>query len=124
MMKIQFITGVLILLLATCSVQPASADSGVKGQVFIGPICPVVQEGQECPDQPYQATLTVNDPDGRMVAQVQTDAEGRFKIPLEPGEYILHPESSNVMPFAGEQNFTVESGRFTQINVNYDSGIR
>ena len=104
-MKIQFITGVLILLLATCSVQPASADSGVKGQVFIGPICPVVQEGQECPDQPYQATITVNDPDGRMVAQVQTDAEGRFKIPLEPGEYILHPESSNVRPFAGEQNF-------------------
>jgi len=124
MMKIQFITGVLILLLATCSVQPASADSGVKGQVFISPICPVVQAGQECPDQPYQATLTVNDPDGRMVAQVLTDAEGRFKIPLEPGEYILHPESPNVMPFAGEQNFTVESGRFTQISVNYDSGIR
>jgi len=29
-----------------------------------------------------------------------------------------------VMPFAGEQPFTVEAGTFTQITVNYDSGIR
>ena len=123
-MKLQFITGVLILLLATCSAQPASVNSGVEGQVFIGPVCPVVQVGQECPDQPYQATLTVNNPNGREIAKVQTDAEGRFKIPLEPGGYILHPESPNVMPYAGEQTFVVEAGMFTQVIVNYDSGIR
>lgn len=123
-MELKFITGILILLLATCSVQPASTASGVEGQVFIGPVCPVVQEGQECPDQPYQATLIVNNINGREVAKVQTDAEGRFKVSLEPGEYILHPESPNVMPFAAEQTFTVESGKFTQVIVNYDSGIR
>jgi hypothetical protein len=123
-MKLQFITGILILLLATCSAQPASSNSGIEGQVFIGPLCPVVQQGQECPDQPYQATLTVNNSNGREIAKVQTDAEGRFKIQLEPGEYILHPESPNVMPFAAEQIFTVASGKFTQVVVNYDSGIR
>ena len=123
-MKLQFITGVLILLLATCSAEPASTTSGVEGQVFIGPACPVVQVGQECPDQPYQATLTVNNSNGREIVKVQTDAQGRFKIPLEPGEYILHPESPNVMPYASEQTFTVVSGKFTQITVNYDSGIR
>ena len=73
-MKLQFITGVLILLLATCSAQPASADNGVEGQVFISPVCPVVQVGQECPDQPYQATLIVNNPNGREIVKVQTDA--------------------------------------------------
>lgn len=123
-MKIQFITGILILLMATCSVPPASSDSGIEGQVFIGPNCPVVQVGQECPDQPYQATLTVNNPNGRKIVQIQTDTEGRFKIPLDPGEYILHPESPNVMPFAAEQTFIVEAGKFTQVTVNYDSGIR
>jgi len=123
-MKIQFITGILILLLATCSIEPTPTDSGVEGQVLIGPLCPVVQEGQECPDQPYQAVLTVNNLKGEKIAQIQTDAAGRFKIPLEPGEYILHPESPNVMPFASEQTFTVEAGKFTQIAVNYDSGIR
>ena len=123
-MKLQFITGVLILLLATCSAPPASSDSGIEGQVFIGPNCPVVQVGQECPDQPYQATLTVNNSNGRKIVKVQTDTDGHFKIPLEPGEYILHPESPNVMPFAAEQIVVVKAGKFTQITVNYDSGIR
>ena len=124
-MKIQFVIGILIILLATCSIQEAApADSGVEGQVLIGPMCPVVQMGQPCPDQPYQATLTINNRDGTKLTQVQADPHGHFKIVLKPGEYILHPESPNVMPFAVEQSFLVQAGRFTQLTVSYDSGIR
>ena len=79
-MKLQFVTGVLILLLATCSAEPASTTNGVEGQVFIGPVCPVVQEGQECPDQPYQATLVVNNSNGREIVKVQTDAQGASRF--------------------------------------------
>ncbi|MEP6896750.1 MAG: carboxypeptidase-like regulatory domain-containing protein [Chloroflexota bacterium] len=123
-MKLQFIAGVLILLMATCSAQPASADSGVEGKVLIGPNCPVAQQGQDCPDKPYQATLSINNPDGRLVAQIKTDEKGHFKVPLDPGDYILHPETPNMLPFAGEQTFTVHGGKFTQLTVTYDSGIR
>jgi len=87
-------------------------------------MCPVVQQGQECPDQPYEATLTVKTLDGVQITQFQSDAQGRFRISLVPGEYILHPESPNGIPFAGDQSFGVETGRYTQIVVNYDSGIR
>jgi len=113
-----------VALTACSSVNPTPTDSGVEGQVLIGPMCPVVQDGQECPEQPYQATLTVNSPTGERIVQVQTEKDGMFKIPLAPGEYILHPESQNVMPFAQEQPFVVEEGKFTQVTVNYDSGIR
>ena len=123
-MKYQFFIGLFIISLATCSTQPAPTDSGIEGQVFIGPNCPVVQEGQECPDQPYQATLTVTSLEGGKIVQVQTDEAGRFKIPLAPGQYLLHPESPNVMPFAVEQTLIVEAGKFTQVSVMYDSGIR
>jgi hypothetical protein len=124
-MKLQFVIGLFILSLATCSVNtPASTDSGIEGQVFIGPTCPVVQDGESCPDQPYQATLTVLSPMGGEIVQVQTDEQGRFKIPLEKGEYILHPESPNVLPFASDQTIVVEAGTFTQVTVKYDSGIR
>ena len=122
--KLLFGIGLMILILSTCSIDATPADSGIEGQVLIGPMCPVVQEGQECPDQPYQATLTVNSLSGKKIVQVQTDEQGHFKIPLMPGEYILHPESLNGIPYAGEQTFRVEAGAFTQIIVNYDSGIR
>jgi hypothetical protein len=113
-----------VVLTACASINPTPTDSGVEGRVFIGPMCPVVKIGEECPDQPYQAVLTVNSPKGERIVQVQTEADGTFKIPLPPGDYILHPESPNVMPFAQEQSFTVEAGKFTQVIVNYDSGIR
>jgi len=122
--KLLFGFGLMILFLSTCSMDAAPADSGIEGQVLIGPMCPVVQMGQECPDQAYQATLTVNSPNGRKIVQVQSNAQGRFKIPLAPGDYILHPESPNGIPFASEQSFRVGAGKFTQIIVNYDSGIR
>jgi hypothetical protein len=124
-MNVKLLIGVLILALATCTIySPTPRGSGVEGQVLLGPMCPVVQEGQACPDQPYQATLTVTSPNGVQVVQFQSDEQGRFRVSLVPGVYILHPESSNGIPFAGDQSFTVETGRYTQLTIHYDSGIR
>ncbi len=124
-MNVKFLVGVLILVLATCSLyNPTPRGSGIQGQVLIGPTCPVMQQGQECPDQPYQTTLAVNSPGGVQIAQVQTDAQGHFKIPLVPGTYILHPKSPDGIATAGDQTFTVETGQYTQLTIHYDSGIR
>ena len=68
--------------------------------MLIGPVCPVEQQGETCPDRPYQATLTVNNPKGEKIVQIETDEEGKFKIPLKPGNYILVPESIDMIPFA------------------------
>ena len=103
---------------------PPAGGSGVEGQVLIGPFCPVVQVETQCPDQPYQATLTIKNPQGEMILQIQTDAEGRFRIPLPSGNYILHPETTGRYPSAPDQNFAVDPGVYTQITVTYDSGIR
>jgi hypothetical protein len=123
-MRYQFFIGLFIISLATCSNEPKPTNSGIEGQVFIGPMCAVVQEGQACADQPYQATLTVISLEGGGIVRVQTDEAGRFKIPLAPGGYLLRPESPNAMPYAAEQTLIVEAGKFTQVSVMYDSGIR
>jgi hypothetical protein len=124
-MNAKFLVGVLILVMATCSLyNPTPRGSGIAGQVLIGPVCPVVQQGQACPDQPFQATLTISHPDGVTIAQVKSDAQGHFRVPLVPGEYVLHPESLDGVAFAGDQTITVETGRYTQLTVSYDSGIR
>jgi hypothetical protein len=115
----------VLLLLSACSPQ-VPPGTGMQGQVTIGPMCPVVQEGQECPDQAYQATLTVLTESGGRVTRFATDADGRFRVPLAPGTYVLHPETPEGMalPVAADQNFTVVEGHYTQIDVVYDSGIR
>ena len=124
-MNMKLLIGVLILVLATCTIySPTPRGSGIEGQVLLGPMCPVVQQGQDCPDQPYQATLTVTSTNGVQVVQFQSDEQGRFRVSLVPDEYVLHPESPNGIPFAGDQSFTVETGRYTQITLHYDSGIR
>ena len=112
----------LFLLLSACSPN-IPPNTGVEGQVWIGPMCPVVREGEDCPDSPYQATLTITKPNGRRVAQIQSDENGYFQVELAPGEYILHPETEGIS-YAAEQSFAVLDGEFTFLTVSYDSGIR
>jgi hypothetical protein len=124
-MPIQFLIGILILVLATCSIySPTPRGSGIEGQVLLGPMCPAEQQGPGCPNQPYQATLTVNSRNGTQITRFQTDEQGNFQIPLVPGQYILHPESSNGPPFARDVSFVVETGRYTRLTVYYDSLIQ
>jgi hypothetical protein len=124
-MRLKLLFTLLALTFAACIPTPAPTDSGIYGQVTIGPTCPVVQINNPCSDKPYQATLTVlTASDHQKVTQVQTDANGNYRVALAPGEYILHPESPAVMPRAADIPFVVRPQEFTDINVGYDSGIR
>lgn len=127
-MKTKILLASIVLLTLACGLfaTPRPTDSGITGKVLVGPMCPVMIEGQDCPDQPYQATITVNNPEGRKIARFETDEQGNFTVPLEPGEYILHPETPQgaPLPRAEEQPFTVKPGEYTRLIVTYDSGIR
>lgn len=102
------------------------AGSGITGLVTIGPQCPVVREDSPCPDQPYQATIVIEDEGSDEVARVTSDEDGRFSIGLEPGTYTLAPQSPNAgaPPQAGEQQVEVGDGAYTEVLIQYDSGIR
>ena len=122
-----FVVILLFVILAACAPQtPVTLNSGIQGQVLIGPTCPVVREGLDCADKPYQATLTVLTSNGKRVTQFQTGRDGKFRLSLTPGDYILHPETpqGKPLPRAPEQPFTVTEGNYTSLAVTYDSGIR
>ena len=106
---------------------PAALTSGIEGQVLIGPMCPVLREGTPCPDQPYQATIAVwNAERTEKVRTFTTDEDGRFRLPLTPGEYYIDPQPPNpgAPPTPITQTVTVPPDRFVQITIGYDSGIR
>jgi hypothetical protein len=58
------------------------------------------------------------------VTRFRGDDRGRFHVPLNPGTYTLRPESSGAFPHGKEQTVTVAAGRFTQVRIIFDSGIR
>lgn len=99
-------------------------DSGINGEVRIGPTCPVERPGKVC-ERPYRATITIRrEPRRTLVARVQSSAEGRFRIPLAPGRYLLLPHNGRAYPRSAPQIATVHSHRYTAVLISYDSGIR
>jgi hypothetical protein len=109
---------------ATATPFPVEGDSGIQGQVLLGPICPVERPTAPCTDKPYPATITVFNARGGVVTQFQSDANGFFKVTLLPGSYLLHPQSPNVLPRGEDQTVTVRIGEYALVTIHYDSGIR
>jgi hypothetical protein len=97
--------------------------SAIEGRVTIRPVRSVERRGI-ANSEPYRATISVFDTAGRAVASVEADAEGRFRIPVGPGTYILRPQSSGTYPRASEQQVVVRRNAVTQVEITYDSGKR
>lgn len=120
------VAGWIGLLLAACARPTPVPDSGVAGRVWVGPTCPVVQEGAECPDQPLEADLEVAGSSGRIVARVRSASDGSYRIPLAPGTYVLTPLTPGDagLPSAPPLPIEVTAGAWLALDVHYDSGIR
>jgi hypothetical protein len=119
------------LLLSGCAIPGLDAlgtqpESGIDLQVVIGPTCPVERAEASCPDQPFTATIVIQEqPSGREVDRVESDTGGHARIPLPPGDYTLVPLSPTpgAPPYAEPQDVTVEAGRYTAVTIRYISGI-
>ena len=101
-------------------------SSGIEGHVTKGPTCPgpVRIGATDCQDQPFQANITILDEKDNLITQFQTDSVGYFKLSLNPGTYIIHPESGKPLPTAADQTVVVVGGQFTQVTIPYDTGMR
>ena len=63
------------LVLVGCARAGPPPDSGVTGIVRVGPMCPVVQEGVDCPDSPLEADLEVRGAAGTVIARGRSGAD-------------------------------------------------
>lgn len=100
------------------------APQGIEGLVLIGPQCPVQTQDGSCDDLPYQANIDVRTAAGALVTRVSSGEDGHFRVGLRPGDYVLDPESGDPWPVAGPQDVTVEAGRYREVTVSFDTGIR
>jgi len=104
----------------------SSEGSGAEGVVLIGPQCPVVMEGEECPDKTYKTRLSIRDPQGlKTIKEFDSDENGIFKVNIRPGEYSIHSAAAaEVLPYCISEQFEVRRGEYTKVSVFCDSGIR
>jgi hypothetical protein len=104
------------------------SESGIEGQVSIGPMCPVERPDQPCPDKPFAASIKIqNQDDQGDHLTVRSGEDGRFRVKLAQGKYKLTPLAPNpgAPPHApGPQTVTVKSGKYAHVTIKYDSGIR
>ena len=117
----------LALCLAGCGTSPASSmNSGIQGLVQVGPTCPVQRINSPCPPRPVAATVVVRNAQGAEVKRFQSAGDGSFKVDLAPGSYTLVglPIGSSFLPRPIPTTATVAEGRYTTVDVEYDSGIR
>lgn len=113
-----------MLLAAVACTGSGSADGGIEGIVLLGPTCPVQRLESPCPDRPYRATLRIIDAGGDEVATIVTGEDGRFRLELSAGRYVIEPVLAQSPPMGTPTDVIVESGRFASVTIRLDSGIR
>jgi hypothetical protein len=101
-----------------------ASDSGIRGRAVAGPQCPVEVAGSPCPDLPFEGTVVATSAATGDRFTVETDADGRFELPLAPGTYEVSIDSPSPPPFAKPLTVTVRGGAFARVTVVVDTGIR
>jgi hypothetical protein len=105
----------------------AQGESGVAGRTMVDGGCPVEHEASPCPQKPVSARITVVlAGTGTVVTVVISDAEGRFRVGLPPGSYVLNAVNLTGAPYprSSPVDVVVHSGGFTDVSVSFDSGIQ
>jgi hypothetical protein len=105
-----------------------TAKSGIRGLAEAGPIKPVQRPGEKNTAPLPGAIITIQPSGGGAeITRQKADQNGRFEIPLSPGTYRLvplPPQPGAVYPRGTPQTVTVKTGKFTEVTVEYDTGIR
>jgi len=91
---------------------------GLQGTVTRSPITPTCSKNEPCAAPAGGVTLTFSKA-GRVVARVQTDDDGSYRVKLDPGRYfVLGPQP--VRP----QQVDVAASGFRRVDFSYDTKIR
>ncbi len=100
----------------------------LEGRVMIGPICPVQREGVPCVVSPevYDARkIIVSDNAGIVIAVVDIDGQGFYRISLDPGFYMVDInkigiDGSDDVP----KDIEIRAGEGITLDINIDTGVR
>lgn len=100
--------------------------NGIKGIVVASPICPVQKEGDDsCNDKPVEANIIVKNKKKNTMKTLETLDDGSFSVNLSPGNYVIYTDpDGNGIRQSKPEYIKVEEGKFADVTVRIDTGIR
>ena len=121
----------LALTFVIISCAPGPQETGtLEGHVTIGPLVPVVREGEPeptpAPEVYASRQIVIYAQDGRTeITRVQIDAKGNYRVTLPVGTYVVDINRIGIdrgidLPKTVE----IVSGQVTRLDVEIDTGIR
>lgn len=124
-MRLLLLIASATLVLAGCGDEPRPEapedrpESGISGHVLLGPQCPVEDIKLPCPLEPA-ADVPIN-VSGDQEATTETDANGRYRIALPPGDYVVTGAAGML---CDPVEVHVSAGAFVTADLPCDTGIR
>ena len=103
---------------------PPPGTSGIEGTVLVSPSRPgpITKDGPSvAPARNFQFVVKAGD---ATVATFTTDGEGRFRVALPPGHYVIMKEGAPVRIGSWRFEANVIAGQMTKVNWTADSGMR
>jgi len=113
----------VVMLTSGCSASAASSGSGITGRVVVAPTCPAERAGHIC-QRGFRATVVIlRAKHHRRVTTFRSEADGRFRVRLPPGRYVMQGTRAGI-PRLAPTIVTVHRRRFTAVTLAFDTGIR
>jgi hypothetical protein len=109
---------------------PSGGGSGIRGSAVLTVLAEESQREQSRPTStPLAGAVVAVRPaaGGREIARQRADRAGRFLFRLPPGEYVVVPISSNpdrALPPGTSRRVVVRAGRFEEVVLHFDTGVR
>jgi hypothetical protein len=125
--KLRFFLAVLIThgSMSSAQIEP-NRGTGIEGVISVSPTRPgPIRAGSDIPNAAPlpNATFTVSS-DNAKVATFTTDGEGRFRVSLKPGHYVIVLAEHRFPRPCGPFEIDVESAKMTKVEWRCDTGMR
>lgn len=127
MKKFLFVSAIVASIICSSRMSPASPDpdTGIEGVISITPVTggPVRQGAPDSRPLPNMEFAVMKGEE--RVASFQTDAEGHFKVSLEPGHYQISKAGPKVrVGYWGPFEIDVVEGQIAKVQWKCDSGMQ
>ncbi|TML56981.1 MAG: hypothetical protein E6G22_16320 [Actinobacteria bacterium] len=114
----------LAAVIAASSAGAATSSSGLRGLVMRGPNTPVCTAEQPCSEPAKNVTLVFSR-NGQVVRRAKTNDQGRYRVALAPGLYVVRlTPKPNIGRGLEPVRARVVRARFRRVDFSIDTGIR